>query len=122
MCVDYLTAILTRVACRRIPSPVRTRDGVLRVIARGPSFAALMDESFDQVRQHAGGSVAVLARLMWALRSLSDLSIAPGRRRILLDHAAALREVIGRTVPSPSERRELEAEMDELDRRLVGPA
>ncbi len=122
MCVDYLTAILSRVACRHIPSPLRTRDGVLRVIARGPSFGTLMDEAFDQIRQHGGGNVAVLGRLIWAYRSLSELSIGPAQRRLLLDHVAALREAIQRTVPSPTERRELEADLDELTLRLVEPA
>jgi uncharacterized membrane protein len=122
MCVDYLTAILTRVASRRFPSPLRARDGALRVIARGPSFGTLMDEAFDQIRQHGGGNVAVLQRLIWAFRSLSDLSAGPYRRKVLLDHAAALREAILRTVPSPAERRDLDAACDDLIRRLGGPA
>jgi uncharacterized membrane protein len=81
-----------------------------------------MDEAFDQIRQHGGGNVAVLQRLIWAFRSLSDLSAGPYRRKVLLDHAAALREAILRTVPSPAERRDLDAACDDLIRRLGGPA
>ncbi len=118
MCVDYLTAILSRVASRRFPSPLRTRDGVLRVIARGPSFRKLMDEAFDQIRQHSDGNVAVLGRLLWALRSLSELPTGLGRRRVLRDHAAALHETILGTVPSPTERRGLDAAYEDLIRQL----
>ena len=100
------------------PSPLRTRDGTLRVIARGPTFGTLMDEAFDQIRQHSGGDVAVLARLVWALRFLSDLPIGSDRRRVLHDHAAALHEAILRTVPSPTERRGLDAAYDDLARHL----
>jgi uncharacterized membrane protein len=38
MCVDYLTAILARLAPRHIPSSHRYEEGELRVIAEGPSF------------------------------------------------------------------------------------
>ena len=49
MCVDYLTAILVRLAPRKLVSRLRLDDtGALRVIARGPSFGALLDESFEQ--------------------------------------------------------------------------
>jgi uncharacterized membrane protein len=122
MCVDYPTAILTRVASRRFPSPLRTRDGVLRVIARGPSFRKLMDEAFDQIRQHSDGNVAVFGRLLWALRSLSELPTGPGRRRVLRDQAAALHETILRTVASPAERHDLEVACADLIRGLGEPA
>jgi uncharacterized membrane protein len=47
MCVDYLTAILTQLAPRQIPSSRRYEEGKLRVIAIGPSFESLLSESFD---------------------------------------------------------------------------
>jgi uncharacterized membrane protein len=105
MCVDYLTAILARVAGRRIPSPLRTRDGTLRVIARGPTFGTLMDEAFDQIRQHSGGNVAVLARLIWALRFLSDLPIGSDRRRVLGGPGAPRPQANHPARPTPPQRR-----------------
>ena len=56
MCVDYLTAILARLASRNIPSSHRYEDGELRIIAIGPNFASLAAESFDQIRGSAAGS------------------------------------------------------------------
>ena len=50
MCVDYLAAILARLASRNIPSSHRYEEGELRVIAVGPTFASLVAESFDQIR------------------------------------------------------------------------
>ena len=120
MCVDYLTAILTRVACRHIPSPFRTQDGILRVIARGPSYAGLVDESFAQIRQHGAGNAAVLGRLIWGLQSLAPHAGGAGQRRVLVEHAEAVREVIQRTVPSPADRRDLDDAMAGLADALGG--
>jgi len=50
MCVDYLAAILVRLAPRRIAVFHRLDQGKLRVIARGPSFESLVGEAFDQIR------------------------------------------------------------------------
>ncbi|MDZ7581712.1 MAG: DUF2254 family protein [Deltaproteobacteria bacterium] len=49
MCVDYLTAILSRLAASH-----RLDQGELRVIARGPSFESLLAEAFDQIRRKLG--------------------------------------------------------------------
>ncbi len=59
MCVDYLAAILARLAARPIPSSHRHEEGELRVITIGPTFAGLAAESFDQIRASAKGNVAV---------------------------------------------------------------
>jgi len=55
MCVDYLGAILDRLAVRGIASPHRLDQGELRVIARGSSFESLLAEAFDQIRKNAEG-------------------------------------------------------------------
>jgi uncharacterized membrane protein len=41
LCLDYLTAILARLARREIPSPHRYEEGILRVITVGPTFAGM---------------------------------------------------------------------------------
>jgi uncharacterized membrane protein len=71
MCVDYLAAILVRLASRPIATAHRLDQGELRVIARGPSFASLLAEAFDQIRQNAAGNVAVLTRLLQALEIIA---------------------------------------------------
>jgi hypothetical protein len=53
MCVDYLTAILVRLADRQIESRYRAKDGELRLLTRGPTFTSLVGESCDRIRQNA---------------------------------------------------------------------
>ncbi|MEO8049142.1 MAG: DUF2254 domain-containing protein [Acidobacteriota bacterium] len=104
MCIDYLTAILIRLADRRIESRYRSEDGELRVLTRGPTFAGLVAESFDQIRQNAAGNVAVLCRLLWSLETLADRTSTVLQRGVLLDHALALDELVRRSIPSEYDR------------------
>lgn len=108
MALDYLTAILVRLSKRKIESPWRYDEGTLRVITRGSTYRDLVAESFDQIRQNGGGNVAVLARLLDALDTLSGVVRSRQRRVVLRVQANATREVIQRTVAAPMEREFLE--------------
>ncbi len=83
MCVDYLTAILARIAPRQIPSSRRFEEGALRVITKGPSFESLLAESFDQIRRNAKGDVAIMSRMLGAFQTLAGLTASRRRRRRL---------------------------------------
>ncbi len=104
MCVDYLTAILARLTDRRIESPYRAEDGELRLLTRGATFAGLVGESFDQIRQNSGGNVAVLSRLLWSLETLAERTTLAKRRQVLLEQARALQELSHRSIPAPADR------------------
>ena len=101
MCVDYLTAILVRLASRPIATVRRLDQGELRVIARGPSFASLLAEAFDQIRQNAAGNVAVLTRLLHALEIIAGQTASTRRRQLLRQQADLIAAVADRTIPSP---------------------
>ncbi len=51
MCVDYLTAILARLASRQFPPSHRYEGETLRVIAIVPTFERLLAEAFDQIQE-----------------------------------------------------------------------
>jgi uncharacterized membrane protein len=73
MCVDYLTAILSRLAAREIPLSRRHEDGELRVISIGQTYASLLAESFDQIRGSAEGNVAIMLRMLGALQTIARI-------------------------------------------------
>ncbi len=70
MCVDYLTAILSRLATRDIPSSLRFEEGELQVITIGPTFASLVADSFDQIRGSAHGNLSIMLRMLGALSTI----------------------------------------------------
>jgi uncharacterized membrane protein len=104
VCVDYLTAILARLATREIPSLRRYEGGELRVITIGPTFANLAAEAFVQIRASGSGNVAILIRMLGALQTIASLTDNPGRRRVLDEHGHALVETAERTLASPHDR------------------
>jgi uncharacterized membrane protein len=104
MCVDYLTAILARLASRNIPSSHRYEEGELRVITIGPTFAGLVAESFDQIRGSAVGNLGVMLRMLGALQTIGNLTTDPNRRRALREEAQWIAELAERTIESPHDR------------------
>ena len=121
MCVDYLAAILTRLASRTIASPFRLEEGELRLIARGPSFASLLAEALDQIRQNAEGNVAILARLIRTLETIESVTTKPQRREALRLHAEAILATAERTIPLPQDRDEIKKDGARLCSKLDGP-
>ncbi len=103
-CVDFLGAILARLATRRIEMPWRYDGERLRVVPRGPTFAGLLAEAFDQIRQNAGGNVAVLARLHEVLRLVAQRTTDAQRHRALRAHAELICETAERSVPLAQDR------------------
>jgi len=111
MCVDYLAAILVRLAARRIAVSPRLDRGKLRVIARGPSFESLVAEAFDQIRQNAAGNVAIMSRMLGALQTIASLTASPSRRRVLREHVQWIAELAERTIESPHDRARVESRL-----------
>lgn len=74
-CIDYLTAILVELASRPSPSPyIFDADGTLRVIFEHQRFEDFFDLAFNQIRQSAGGNIAVILRLLTAIEILDSFN------------------------------------------------
>ena len=104
MCLNYLTAILARLATRGTPSSCRYEDGELRIIAIGQTFASLVAESFDQIRGSANGNVAIMIQMLGSIQTIASLTASPGRRQILLEQAQWITELAERTIESPHDK------------------
>ncbi|HUG12014.1 MAG TPA: DUF2254 domain-containing protein [Opitutaceae bacterium] len=111
MCVDYLTAILARLASREIPSSRRYEDGELRVISIPQTFASLVAESFDEIRGSASGNVSIMLRMMGALQTIASLTDSASRRQVLREQVECIAEVAERTIESPHDRTRFETRL-----------
>ncbi|MBA3886133.1 MAG: DUF2254 domain-containing protein [Acidobacteria bacterium] len=108
MCIDYLTAILVRLTDRRIASCYRSEDGELRLLTCGPTYASMVGDAFDQIRQNADGNLAVLEGLLGSVELLASRATPPLRRRVLLEHARAVTELCRRSIPAPRDRQRID--------------
>ncbi len=120
MCVDYLTAILTRLAPRKIPSAFRYHEGHLRVIAAGPTFGGLLSLAFDQIRLSAEGNPALLMKLVDALESIATCTLNVYRRRITAEILADVAEAGRRTLVAPPDRLRFEQELERASALING--
>ena len=110
LCVEYLTALMVRLARRHIESQYRFEGAELRVITRGPTFASLLSGAFDEIRRNGQGNVSVLTHLKQALATLEPVTQDAGRRRALLHQAVALHGVVQRSIADSQEREALAGE------------
>lgn len=108
-CVDYLGAVLVRLANRRIEIRHVGDGGRARVLTAGPTFESLVGLATDEIRQHADGNVSVLARQFEALGKVAAVSRSAARRHAIAKHVELVREVVATTVPSRYDRDRLEA-------------
>jgi uncharacterized membrane protein len=118
MCVEYLTAILARLASREIPSSRRYEDGELRVISIGQTFASLVAESFDDIRGSAEGNVAIQLQMLSALQTIASLTDSPSRRQVLREQMECIAELAGRSIESPHDRARFEGRLAQVREAL----
>lgn len=108
MCIDYLEAIMVRLATRRFAPSHCLDQGKLRFIIRGPSFEGLLAEAFDQIRQNGAGNVAIMVQMLGALHTIAGQPPDPGRRRSVGERMQWIAELAERTIGSPYDRARFE--------------
>ncbi|MGG6263963.1 DUF2254 domain-containing protein [Leptolyngbya sp. AN03gr2] len=87
-CIDHLSAGLSRLAQRDIPSRYRYDDHqTLRIIAEPTTFEALIDRAFNQIRQSSQSDAAVTIRLLEAIALIATYVETAKRRAVLRRHA-----------------------------------
>ncbi len=103
-CLDYLGAVLSRLAGRRIASPYRGKEGELRVIAPVLTFDHLVAKSLDEIRLCAEGNVTILRQMFRLLARVAPITRNATRHQVLLTHARLIRDLADRSVETPYDR------------------
>lgn len=118
MCVDYLTAILIRLAGRRIDNPLGGRPRA-RLVYRSPGFDDFAAGAFHPIRQNAARNPEVLLRLLDAIATVGRYSPAQATRRALSHHADLVEAAVALGAMLPAERDWLSARASEVRRELA---
>jgi uncharacterized membrane protein len=117
MCLNYLTAILARIASRGIPSSRRYEDGVLRIIAIGPTFASLVAESFNQIRGSANDNVAIMIQMLDSIKTIASMTASRDRRQVLREQAQWIAE-LAKHIESPHDKTRFDNRLAQLLKAL----
>ena len=108
-CIDSLSAGLSHLAQREIPSPYRYDDNNnLRVIAEPFTFAGLTDAAFNQIRQYGKSDVGVVIRMLEAIATIATYTRDHLERTALLRHAEMIKQDSYQSVSQEQDKKEIE--------------
>jgi uncharacterized membrane protein len=117
--VDRLTLALGRLLSRgEARTAWHDESDVARVFGPAPSFALMLDASFDQIREAASAKRSVLLRLARSLDRLSALA-APRHAEALERHVGLLRREATRSLVEELDRTEVDACLRHARQRLA---
>jgi uncharacterized membrane protein len=121
--LDQLGAALCDMASRHLPSGVVVRNGRPVLFVPEVDYDGLTDSIFDLIRQNAGGSTAVLVRMLDMLTAVATCEGDAARLVSLCRHADLILAEGERTIGAPADRAHLRQRYDNFERvRLDGPA
>ena len=103
-CIDHLGEIVGQIARRRIPTNVRTKDDVPRVIVVAPDFGDYVETAFDQIRVSGKANQAIYERLLDTLAFIGECSAAPDRRAAVLRQIDLVKAAADRTLETDYEK------------------
>jgi len=107
-CIDWLAAGLGRVSGRVLDEGVyRDSNGRVRLIEFDPSYARMVNRSFDKIRQAARGMPAVLIRLIDSLGSIMLDTTSAEQRTVLRRQADMVLRLAEETVAEPNDLEEI---------------
>jgi len=97
-CIEHLSALLARCARRSLAAAFRYDGDRLLVVARTTSFAELVDLSYSQILENAGGNTEVMLRLLLALEQIAHATDNRERLGVLRQHVRAVEDASRRSI------------------------
>jgi uncharacterized membrane protein len=120
-CIDWLSAGLSQVSGRALSEGVyRDRDGRVRLIETSPSYARMVNRSFDKIRQSSRGMPAVIIRLLDALTSIASEVVSTDQREILMRQGRMIFQSAEESVHEANDVEDIRVRFDRL-RALTSP-
>ena len=114
-CIDWLSAGLSEISSRILEEGVyRGRSGQIRLIEFDPSYARMVNRSFDKVRQAGRAMPAVIIRMIDALEHVAENTSDDQQRSVLLRQADMILRGAVEEVPEPHDLADIRFRYDRL--------
>lgn len=108
-CLDNLTSAMSYLSEVKFPSRYRfDEEGKLRVIADRTTFEGMLDAAFNQIRQFAEGSPAVVIRLMESLITINKFARRQNHKNAIKKHAGMVLNMAKKTFPESNDLKDLQ--------------
>ena len=121
LCLDYLSAILSKLAPLPLVPPYHERERPQRIFGQAPTFAGFMGESLDEIRLCAGTNVTVYLSLLGLITRVAYATTYPERKAVLLQHARLVADLADGSIPAPYDRGRVNHELEKT-RLALAPA
>lgn len=113
--IDYLGAILRRLARRSWPSEViADAEGNPRAIVCTTSFPSLLAAAMNQLRQNARGSVAVYCRLLECLAAVAQVAVRGDDQQALHLQSEMILADAQNTLHEPNDLRDIRERQEQI--------
>lgn len=114
-CIDWLSAGLSEISSRVLDEGVyRDRAGHVRLIEFNPSYARMVNRSFDKVRQAGRAMPAVIIRMIDALTYITEITTSSQQRNVLIRQAEMIMRGAEEEVPEPNDVADIRVRYDRL--------
>ncbi len=114
-CIDWLGSALCFLTTREIPSPYRhDGDDVLRIVAKAVTFEGIMNAAFDQIRQCGRSNVAVMVRLMAALKKIAGHARTAEQRQAVMRQAKMILRASRESFPETNDKKDVSSHYQDL--------
>jgi len=108
-CLDNLTSTMSYLSEVKFPSRYRfDEEGKLRIIADRTTFEGMLDAAFNQIRQFAEGSPAVVIRLMESLITINKFARRQNHKNAIKKHAGMVLNMAKKTFPESNDLKDLQ--------------
>jgi uncharacterized membrane protein len=112
-CIDWLSAGLSEISARSLDEGVyRGKSGKIRLIESDPSYARMVNRSFDKIRQAAQSMPAVIIRLIDALAHIGENATTDRRRAVLVRQAEMILRAAQQSVSEPNDLADIRLRYD----------
>ncbi|MEX0999971.1 MAG: DUF2254 domain-containing protein [Thermodesulfobacteriota bacterium] len=121
MCIDNLSATLSKAVGRVIPSAFRyDNNNKLRVIAKPKTFDDLLNSAFNQIRQYGRTSVSVTIRLLESLIVIASNTNRDIDKQSIRRHAEMIKRGSDEGIPEELDRNDVDQRYMQLMDLLSG--
>jgi uncharacterized membrane protein len=110
-CMEHLGLVLESCALNNLDARHQYDGDVLRVVAKGPGFRALLRLAFAQIIESAGGNTEIMKLLLSIIRAIATLETRPEVYAALSEQVEVIEEVARNTAKSRTALSELVAEV-----------
>ena len=118
-CIDNLSEIVGEIVRRRLPTHVRSKSGVPRVLTVAPNFETYVETAFDQIRVSGKANRAIFERLLSSIGFVAERSIDVNRRAVLRQQIDLIGEFAEQTLETEYEKEKIRVKLIETKKILA---